>query len=455
MFKTGSTSIQNTLFRLNAEIPWVYLNIGTPNSSIALQTMFRRQSKTAQVSLKRGLDRAEQVRRKHDYFKRMEEQINATDKDLFLSGEGMCVFSEMELQRLIAWLSRFVDEIVAVGYVRPPKAYMESAFQQIVKGGYSKFTPNAVYPNYRKKFEKFENLLGRDRVQYWLFDPKAFQHGCVVRDFASRLGVTLKERHVKRVNESLSREDLAMLYCYRKYGDGNRIGGEAVKQDLLLIKKLGELEGHKLRFSPDLVRPILEARRSDIAWMEERLGQPFKEDLTARTELGVADENDLLQVDEASLNILCDWLGVSPVVDMGTKPAEVARLIGQLRCKIASERKKPAVRQAPPGVEVAGRQGMPGNNIGHQRGRAGEDVYLKALFQKAKEAHPGEFDRINENEAVALLRAAFSEIKQQIELADEGVITVPSLGDFRGRRVIRDAGGKKASQKKIFFHATK
>lgn len=340
MHKTGSTSIQKSLFHLNEDVPWVYLHAGKPNASVAVQTMFCNRLGRNSRHTKEGLNDAEIKRRKQKYFKRMETRIASTDKDVLLSGEGISVLSEIELRRLLDWMGQFVDEVVAVGYVRSPKAYMESAFQQIVKGGRSNFNLAAVYPEYRERFEKFEAMLGKDKVHYWLFDPKTFPSGCVVRDFAARLGVNLAAEHVQRVNESISKEALALLYSYRKYGrDGYGIGGAAIMENTRLIRKLAEIKGHKLRFSPDLVRPVLEANRADIDWMETRLGRSFEEDM-GHAEFEVAGEADLLGYSEEALAALRQWTGAP--AETANDPEEVARLVGQLRRMLAAERKEPA-----------------------------------------------------------------------------------------------------------------
>lgn len=339
MHKTGSTSIQKSLFHLNEDVPWVYLHAGKPNASVAVQTMFCNRLGRNSRHVKEGLNDAEIKRRKQKYFKRMETRIASTDKDVLLSGEGISVLSEIELRRLLDWLGQFVDEVVAVGYVRPPKAYMESAFQQIVKGGRSNFNLAAVYPEYRERFEKFEALLGKDKVHYWLFDPKTFPSGCVVRDFAARLGVNLAAEHVQRVNESISKEALALLYSYRKYGrDGYGIGGAAIMENTRLIRKLAEIKGHKLRFSPDLVGPVLARNAQDIAWMEERLGRSFEENWEAHSEFEVAEESDMLKFNEDSLATIRQWVGESGTAN---RPEDVALLVGRLRRKLAADSKRP------------------------------------------------------------------------------------------------------------------
>lgn len=334
MYKTGSSSIQQSLADLRTDVPWEYLNAGKPNASVALATMFKARPEAVPQIAKRGIDRDQAMRDKQLYFSRLEKQITATQKDLLLSGEGIASMKEEEFRSMVDWLKQYVDEIVAVGYVRSPKAYMESSFQQKVKGGQGGWDPVRTYPKYRKHFEKLETVLGKDKVQYWLFDPKSYVDGCVVRDFARRLGGSLTADEVKRSNEGISREALSLLYAYRKYGDGYGVGNEAVKQNQLLIKKLATLGGHKIRFSPKLVRPILDENKADIAWMEERLGKPFEEDMVTSLETDIEDEGDLLKFNEASIITLRQWIG-QPSGGMVNSPQEAAHLVLQLREKLA------------------------------------------------------------------------------------------------------------------------
>jgi hypothetical protein len=67
-------------------------------------------------------------------------------------------------------------------------------------------------------FEKFDDVLGRENVRLWKFDPPSFPNGCVVQDFCTRLGIALPRERVIRVNASISREAVQLLYTYRKLG---------------------------------------------------------------------------------------------------------------------------------------------------------------------------------------------------------------------------------------------
>jgi hypothetical protein len=433
MHKTGSSSIQATLFRLQGDrIPWTYLHVGIANSSEALLNMFMQRPEGYQINMQRGLDKAAIYRRRTLFFERLEEQIAASDKDIMLSGKGITKLDHPELAQLAEWLGKHVDSILAVGYVRAPKSYIESSFQQNVKRGYSNFNLRPLYPFYQKRFEKFEDIFGRENVKYWLFDPANFEAGCVVRDFLNRLGYRLASEHVVRVNESLSLEALAMLYAFRKYGDGFGVGKQAMLENERLLRKLAEVKGAKFRLSPDRVRPILDLNTEDTQWMEERLGQRFSEDPELRTPFDVATEDELLDHSLSSLQQLREWACV-PSAEQIRTPQDVARLVGLARRAFGSKLSEDRSNKASGPDEGA------------------EEMTLRELVEKLKSSHPGEFDAIGDKKAVALLSAAFTEIRTEIESLDEGVLKLPPLGSLRVMPRVNKEGGRAAGGKRVML----
>ena len=118
----------------------------------------------------------------------------------------------------------------------------------------------------------FDDVFGRANVHLWKFDPKSFVGKCVVQDFCSRLGIAFPKDRIVRVNESLSREAVALLFAYRKYG--RALGSTAMNgpENQRLVAQLRKIGGSKFRLSAEAVRPILDRNREDIEWMEKRLG---------------------------------------------------------------------------------------------------------------------------------------------------------------------------------------
>jgi hypothetical protein len=182
------------------------------------------------------------------------------------------------------------------------------------------------------RFGKFDEIFGRERVQLWKFDPSTFPNRCVVQDFCARLGISFPKERIVRHNESLSRQAVVALYTYGKLGEeyGSRTitGGEGMRLGLLIGGS------GKFRFSPDVVHPILEAHRSDVKWMEARLGESLHEDLDARHSGDVREEADLLRPDREAVTTILTLLGdAAPKGIKGDTPEEVALLVHALRVK--------------------------------------------------------------------------------------------------------------------------
>jgi hypothetical protein len=137
--------------------------------------------------------------------------------------------------------------------------------------------------------------MDQDAISLWKFDPREFPGGCVVRDFCRRTGIDVPTQIV-RVNESLSYQALAILYCYRKFGPGYGAGQAALRENAAIIEALRQVEGDRFRLSERVVRPILSSHRDDIQWMEHRLRASLEE-VTGDQPVEIRSEEDLFHVD--------------------------------------------------------------------------------------------------------------------------------------------------------------
>ena len=97
---------------------------------------------------------------------------------------------------------------------------------------------------------------------------------------------------------------VGLLYIYRRHGPALGEGARALRGNRRLIQALRSLEGPKFRLSAALVRPILAAHGDDMAWMEERLGEPLPVRLADDAAGSVGSEDDLLRLTPAAV----DWL---------------------------------------------------------------------------------------------------------------------------------------------------
>jgi hypothetical protein len=243
---------------------------------------------------------------------------------MIISGEAISMLPKVSIQNFSIFLKKYFEKITIIGYVRTPKSYIESVFQQRLKSGVNTFS--FLYPNYTNRFRKFDRFFGRENVHLNLFTPLNFPDKDVVRDFCNYFGIHINLTQSIKNNESLSKEAISILYAYRKFGPGYGTGDKVIKENTLLIEKLRGIGSRKLTFSPSLIKPIIERNRADLEWMEKRLGVPLLENMISK-EHDVKSENDLLLFDEDIITQLKESIGIS---DNNTKSTYLAQDIADL-----------------------------------------------------------------------------------------------------------------------------
>ncbi len=236
------------------------------------------------------------------------------------------------------FFEKYFDNILIVAYIRSPKAYIESAFQEIAKGGNNKFNIENSYPEYQENFEKFDKIFGCNNVLLWKFESKKLKDGDVVKDFCSRLNLKIDEENIVRSNESMSKEVLSLIYSYNKFGDflsGNRQINR--KENVKLINLLSNMKGHKLKFSSSLILPILEKNGDDILWMEKRLGSSLSEPLEDNASR-VNSEEDLLQINISTIQELKKIIGKDSLgIRETASTQEIVRLLDILKKRTSND----------------------------------------------------------------------------------------------------------------------
>lgn len=339
MHKTGSKSIQSSLHRF-ADTRFIYADFDKPNHTLALHTLFTSGASPRPYLLRKRDPESAIPKFRRAMQSQLEGSIRACDgRTLIMSGEGISnKFDRDALATMRDYLRRHFDEISIVGYVRPPAGYMTSSFQQGVKGG-RPVRFEAVYRSYQKTFGKFDEVFGRENVRLYKFDPGDFPQRCVVRDFCSRVGIGLPVERIVRLNESLSRQSVCLLYTYGKLG--GPYGAHDLKgRERQALRKLLENLGHdRFRLSPEIVRPILMQNRADIEWMEARLGLSLEEGLREHQPDDILEEADLLRPDPAVARKIIEMLGDrAPAGVAGETPEQVAQLVNALRTQFVEHR---------------------------------------------------------------------------------------------------------------------
>jgi hypothetical protein len=438
MHKTGSTSLQRSLqgFRNDR---FIYADLTRdPNHSLAIFSAF--SANPARHHLHSTRDEAGVSAYVRQVRTALERSASAArGRTLLISGEDIGVLPARDLAPLRDFFRARFDDVMIVGYVRPPAGFITSSFQERVKNGsVASLAIDSFYRNYQASFEKFDDVFGRENVRLWKFDPKVFPEGCVVQDFCARLGIAFPNERIVRMNESLSRQAVAMLYTYRKLGP--QFGAPRMRGRFAM--NLGSLlrdTGGKFRFSPDTLRPVLEKNRADTEWMEARLGEPLQEDLGEHRPGDVRDETDLLRPDPATAAALLSLLGgAAPEGIKGETSEEVALLVHALRITRVPEDPELAAAAKGQVERVAARP-------------EAVSMPISRLIDEMQQSNPAALNGIPRAEAQALVGNVFKHMGAALAKSDEGVVAYPGLGRFRVRRVERDVDGKKVAEMRIGF----
>jgi len=340
MHRTGSTSIQESLRGLN-DRRFLYAELGdNPNHSLAMYSLFSAEPELHHIHRSNGAN-ASTISK---YIAEMRDDlaqavIAAEGRTLIISGEDISALRRDALIRLRDDFEERFDDVIIVGYVRSPMALMTSSFQHRVSLGLvDRFDPGRQYRSYQGTFGIFDEVFGRDRVNLWKFDVESFPERCAVRDLCARLGIELPEERIVRLNESLPRHVVSLLYTYFKVGANGTpfiTGAERKK----LLDSLTPLGNDRFRISAEVLAPILEKQRPDICWMEARLGQSLREEIDKHRPEDVREELDLLRIDPKVVRNVLEILGdAAPKGVKGETSEEIARLVQALTEAQAEQR---------------------------------------------------------------------------------------------------------------------
>lgn len=332
MPKTGSSSIQATLWRENNIEDCEYLKIGkVSNHAPIIFSLFSKRPELYYIHK----DEQRTLSQLDEFVKHYREELTKTltsiqAKQYIISGEDILYLQEDELHELKLYLLQFSCEILVVGYVRPPISFMQSAAQQNIRAGAVGFGIADFSPNYRNGLEKFDRVFGQDKVALIKFAPDSLVAGDVVVDFCSRIGISVENKKILRVNESLSLEAIALLYVFHKFCKG----GACAPSDKIikLTENFLTFGVRKFHYSKLLSDQIRTKIITDIQWMENRMGCSFAEPAIDSDD-GISSEEDLIKIAFANKDKLSEFISEEMWQQMVT-PQGIADLLCRITCSV-------------------------------------------------------------------------------------------------------------------------
>jgi hypothetical protein len=255
----------------------------------------------------KSLGKTKEEIRKHnqDNLNYLIESFTSHDTKVeIISAESLYHFDIEGLTLFQNFLKKYFLNIKIVGYIRSPKSFMESSFQQLVKNHrLSSFHTGKIYAHYKTKLEKFDIVFGRENVNLWKFETSLMPNNNVIYDFCEKINIKYENKVLKKDNKSLSCEAIAILYTNNKYTKFSSSFPFLLQAHNILVKKLTDFGSKKFKFSDDFIYSILLHRTEDIKWIEKRLGTTLQEH-TNSDEVGINSEKDLLQFNDKTVDEL-------------------------------------------------------------------------------------------------------------------------------------------------------
>lgn len=331
MHKTGTSSIQDTFYHsTNPKIAYVDWERSNHSSLFVLLFQDMRKFDKYHMFRNAGPEFIARLPKLRALWRdRVAKQVReATGKTVIFSAEDCSApIFEAAAERMHRFFSEISPDICAVGYARDPGSFIQSAFQQNLRGGHLiDLERKGLRPNYRMRLEKFDRIFGRDHVIFKEFHPDTLIGGNAVTDFAATIGVDVPSGdEIRHANAALSLEATALLYVQRKFGRGMVAGfPQAEQANNQFVAKLARIGTGKFALSHAMLAPLLERIEEDVTWIEGRLGHAF----TARDNghsVAISTMDDLIDV---ALRSYEDLAAFDPTVD-GT-PATFENLLAAL-----------------------------------------------------------------------------------------------------------------------------
>jgi hypothetical protein len=302
MPKTGSSSIQDSLFNSNYIEGGEYLKVGkSSNHSTMIFSLFSNNPENHHAHKALGLNNNDIDIYNKNNFLEIKNAVSITSaKKIIISGEDILFLNEEELRKLKQCFSDLFSEILIFAYVRPPISFMQSAFQQKIKEGDLRFGISGFYPHYKKRFENFDKVFDKKNVNLIKFEKNNLYSNDVVLDFCHRVNISIEDKNLIRSNESLSLEAISFLFLFHKLNEKNNI--IASEDNYRLAEIFTDFGKEKFQYSQDLILEIKKLISEDIRWMENRLECSLDEAFV-KTENDISSENDLLMKSEEYIDI--------------------------------------------------------------------------------------------------------------------------------------------------------
>jgi len=324
MHKTGTSSLQRSLYFGLEDPAFRHVGLGHPNAAPYLEAIFSDRPEDFWIFRWGAVSPAKLRSMREDYGRRLRQALRAAKRrgqTPIISSERCWLAAPTTLERLRDLLADEGFGIRVVAYVRPIKSFFESYFQEHMKWSRRQVLEEILridaadgrgMAHWSGRLGEFERIFGRESLTVRPFVRSALVDGCAVRDFHATLGIAFDPRSVMRANDSVSLDAVRLLYAHVRFRP------EAARVSLrgrnLLLRRLQALDGPPFRFHSSVFAPFVARIDAENRLIRDRYGIDIAEDLEAADGGAcVRDEPDFFRFSPASLDWLAKESGLPPI----------------------------------------------------------------------------------------------------------------------------------------------
>jgi hypothetical protein len=328
--KTGTTSIQETLYYELQDPGFVYCGFGDINGSYALSALVGHNNYFASLrAMPYGAGdggRRRALRR----LARCVDRARSRGADLILSAEWSYGWEKSKH----VWFGELARDLGldlhVVLYLRPPLDWIASLVAQYVRYGRGSTHEDLEREassvetlqrrlRFSKRLELLGELYGSDRVTIRPYLREQLVGGCVVQDFCHVIGMRQPPSTIHRRNERMRLPTVQCLHQYNMFlGRPLRGPLELARRDALVLR-LEQIfgDGFNLRLQPAVLGGLVPFALEELAALHQFHGVELPLTTNATSAEGLDSLDRLLELDDGDRRRLVEAVGVDlPVPEL-------------------------------------------------------------------------------------------------------------------------------------------
>jgi len=245
MHKTGTTSIQNTLYRFD-DGQTRFLSIGDfSNHSVPIFSIYSEDTSQYFPLTSQGMEHVQVEHLISQWKGQLHSELkNYRRRTLIMSGEDIGLLTDQEKTNLVSDLQKRVRSIKVIMYARSPLDFVVSAVQERIKNGNFKSIQYPIKVGYALRAGAFLSLLGKENVEIFDYGRCCYSAGGVVDHFTRVAGISAPIKS-QRENLGLSAPATKILFAVNRLDLRlDRVTQNEVSRELSMIYKDAERLAH-------------------------------------------------------------------------------------------------------------------------------------------------------------------------------------------------------------------